>query len=1270
MMPHRLHAKAFMSGKNHFWGVRIGIIALFLAASLSSARATAPASVVLPGSTAPVDASPPTGTATPHRAYVSRQTLTSAENAAPLDFEVALKMRNFSELQARVSRGEHISPAEMAAKYEPTAADYQSVLDWAKSEGFTVIRQDPHHMALFVRGKISRIAQALKVNFSRVTFEGKEYSSAVTAPSVPVTISPLLMGINGLQPHLRAHKHLIKQQLQPNATGGSATYIPSQIAQAYNATGLYSSNITGGGQTIAIVIDTFPSTTDLLTFWKNSGVSQSISNIEFVQVVAGALAAPSGEETLDVEWASSMAPGAHVRVYAALDLANNDLDQAYQQVYDDVTNHPEYGIHQMSMSYGEGETYTTQSQVNTDDQYFAELAAAGVTIFASSGDGGATPGPKGGGDKTGPVQVESPASDPNVTGVGGTTLQLDSNNNTASEVVWNNASGASGGGTSIYFSRPTWQTGTGVPAGTMREVPDVAASADPVFGAIIYLGGVQTIEGGTSWSSPIWAGLCALMNQARANVGLAPLGILGPSIYPLLGTANYSANIRDIISGNNSMNGDINFSAHTGYDLATGIGAPLTAALAHTLVGSSTLIGVQMPPVMVFATPSEVTTFSVAVSGSSASYQWQRKAAGNSTWPDLSDNGNFSGSTTASLTVVNPTMAMNGDQYRCQMTLAGNVVMTSTPSVLVVATPLIISTLAGAAGTAALKDGTGTGANFNYPSGVAVDASGNLYIADFNNNVIRKVTPFGVVTTPYGSLAGTAGSANGIGNAAGFDTPNGVAIDNSGILYIADTGNNLVRKIVSGSVSTMAGSGGQFSSPGGIAVDSFSNVYLADTGNDVIRKITPSGTVSTLAGQVGTSGYADGNGLTQALFNAPSGVAVDNAGNVYVTDFGNNVIRKIDTSPSHTVTTFAGQGTISGFRDGPGATALFNAPVGIAIDGSNNLYVTDALVPPLGSNAAGNNLVRIVTPSGVVSTIAGNPGKEGTANGTGTAAQFYSLQSLALNGTGSVYLMDTYNQTIRLGIPQPAPTITVVATQPNAQVFGATPGQFTVTRTGATTNGFTVNYSMAGTAVPGTDYTALSGAITIPAGASSSVITVNPHSDPAAATVLTAQLSLTPSVAYNVGNPGSATVTIQQMTPYQTWKTNEFGANATDPTIAGETADPNHNGVPNLLEYAFNSNPLQGGTEPLPVISFVQDGNGLNYLAITYTVINTDPNLTCTVQVTSDLTQQTDQWNSGPAYTTILSQTVNGNTTQYTVRDNTPFSAGVNRFIRLQVGGM
>jgi kumamolisin len=464
------------------------------------------------------------------------------------------------------------------------------VSHWLTSEGFSIVRQDDNHLAVFAQGTVAQIQAAFQTTFARVTSEGSDYTSAVSAPSVPTTISSLIIGINGLQPHILMHKHLVAKS---SLTGTNPPYLPSQIAQAYNASPLYSSSITGAGQTIAIAIDTFPKSSDLTSYWSTYGVNQSINNISFIQVVSGTLASPSGEETLDTEWASSIAPGAKVRVYAARTLTSSHLDRVYQQIYSDVINHPSYGIHQMSMSYGGGETYTTSSQVQTDDQYFAELASAGVTVFASSGDGGSTPGSGAAGDETGPLQVENPASDPNVTGVGGTSLTLNSNGSESTEVVWNNGSGAPGGGTSIYFSRPSWQTGTGVPSGSYRLVPDIACPADPNYGAAVILNGSQVQYGGTSWSSPTWAGFCALLNQYRANAGLAALGQFQPYIYPLIGTSNF----RDITSGSNATaNSNGLYSATTGYDEATGIGVPNIQLLAQTLTPVAPSITSSAPP--------------------------------------------------------------------------------------------------------------------------------------------------------------------------------------------------------------------------------------------------------------------------------------------------------------------------------------------------------------------------------------------------------------------------------------------------------------------------------------------------------------------------------------------------------------------------------------------------------------------------------------------------------------------------------------------------
>jgi kumamolisin len=518
---------------------------------------------ILPGSIHEISA---TG---PNEAAILRRTLTPSENNEPMEFEVALQMRNFSELQQRLADGELIATAEMAGKYYPLEADYQAVAGWLTGQGFTSTLADPNRLAIFASGPVWQVSQAFQVNFARVSFENEEYTSAISAPSVPAALAPVILGINGLQPHIHAHKHSQLQLMQPASSPSIAPpYLPSEIMHAYNADGL---SQTGAGQKIAIVIDTFPKTSDLTTFWSDCGISQSLGNIEFVQVVSGVLPAPSGEETLDVEWSSAIASGAKVRVYATKDLSTVHIDEAYAKIVSDLPSQP--ALHEVSLSYGLGETYTTASQVQTDDNYFASMASAGLTVFVSSGDGGSSPGTSGH-DHSGPVQTETPASDPNVTAVGGTTLNVDSSTgNVTSESAWANG----GGGLSIYFNRPSWQTGTGVPSGSTRLVPDVASAADPNTGGFLILGGSEYIVGGTSWSAPTWAGFGALINQARANVGLGSLGLLGPRIYPLLGSANF----RDITSGSNGSGGVYN--AGVGYDLCTGIGVPDVANLLPTL---------------------------------------------------------------------------------------------------------------------------------------------------------------------------------------------------------------------------------------------------------------------------------------------------------------------------------------------------------------------------------------------------------------------------------------------------------------------------------------------------------------------------------------------------------------------------------------------------------------------------------------------------------------------------------------------------------------
>jgi sugar lactone lactonase YvrE len=309
-----------------------------------------------------------------------------------------------------------------------------------------------------------------------------------------------------------------------------------------------------------------------------------------------------------------------------------------------------------------------------------------------------------------------------------------------------------------------------------------------------------------------------------------------------------------------------------------------------------------------------------------------------------------------------------------------------------------VSTLAGSA-TRGSADGTGTAASFNTLIAVAVDANGNIYVADGSNNMIRKISPAGAVTTLAGST--TPGSADGTGTAAQFNLPSGVAVDAGGNVYVGDFGNNLLRRITpEGVVTTLAGSAtpglvdgtganARFNGLGNLDIDASGNVYALDIYNNAVRKITPEGVVTTLAGS--TQGSADGQG-TAASFNNPNGIRLDSRGNIYIADSDNNMIRKI--TPSGAVTTLAGS-TAPGFADGTGAAARFDSPWGIGVDASGNVYVADHR----------NNAIRKITPEGVVTTLAGAR-TAGSADGIGAAAQFSILYDVTADLTGNLYVIE------------------------------------------------------------------------------------------------------------------------------------------------------------------------------------------------------------------------------------------------------------------------
>lgn len=338
------------------------------------------------------------------------------------------------------------------------------------------------------------------------------------------------------------------------------------------------------------------------------------------------------------------------------------------------------------------------------------------------------------------------------------------------------------------------------------------------------------------------------------------------------------------------------------------------------------------------------------------------------------------------------------------------------------------TTIAGQAGTSGSADGTNTAAQFYYPFRLALNG-GNIYVADHFNFTVRRLKPIGtnwVVSTIAGT-AGIQGSADGTNGSASFSYLSGITADNSGNLYLTDGGSNTIRKLKpSGTnwiVTTIAGlagnpgsadgtnNGALFNFPNGIATDNSGILYVTDQNNRTIRKLRPSGTnwiVTTIAGLAGVNGSADGTN-SAARFGSPVGISADIAGNLYLADADTNTIRKmVPLGTNWVVTTIAGQAGVSGTNDGINGAAHFYLPYGTAEDGVGNVYVTDA----------GNSMIRKLTPSGnnwQVTTIGGAPLQSYSQDGTNTAARFNHANGVVADGLGDVYVADTSDHTIRFG---------------------------------------------------------------------------------------------------------------------------------------------------------------------------------------------------------------------------------------------------------------
>lgn len=479
-----------------------------------------------------------------------------------VSFSLGLSPALQTELESHIDNGETISPQDLTTKYAVDQETANALEAWLKGEGFTIDQVTPDRTTIYCTAPVSQVEASLGVHAVRVTQEGRTFTAVSDVPSLPAEVADAVVHIGGLQPYRQARKHLRSQlPVAPQAAGiqpaiaNAPPYLVREVLKAYDGAG---TGLTGNGQEIAILIDTVPLDSDLTAFWAANGVAGNLANITKINVKGGPLLAPSGEETLDAEWASTIAPDAKVHIYASGTLSFIDLDRALDRIYADALAQPTLRI--VSVSLGLSEAFMAQGEVNAEEARLIRFAALGVNVFVSTGDAGSNPGPDGH-HSNGPLATEWMSSSPHVVAVGGTSLRLANNGAVTSETGWS----GSGGGKSKFFPRPAWQYGHGVQTGNQRQVPDVAAAADPNTGALVILNGQHLQFGGTSWSAPTWAGLCALINEERHKKGKPPLPFLNPLIYPLIGSHCF----RDEVIGSNGA-----YHCGPGYDLVTGIGSP------------------------------------------------------------------------------------------------------------------------------------------------------------------------------------------------------------------------------------------------------------------------------------------------------------------------------------------------------------------------------------------------------------------------------------------------------------------------------------------------------------------------------------------------------------------------------------------------------------------------------------------------------------------------------------------------------------------------
>jgi kumamolisin len=543
------------------------------------------------------------GAAAPSVQHLTRQNVTPGLNSAvklhpadpnrTLDITVSLSLGNQPALAALIQQvsdrrspryGRYLSPGQFTASYGPTPDQVQQVSSYLRSQGLVVTSVSSNRTLVHATGPVHAVDAAFGVTISDWHDQrlNRDFFGNDTQPSLPASIAPFVVGVFGLENHSQFHHHAVRKTLQsPNNPPGAGPFVgghtPAELKAAYDVNPLATQGINGSGQALGLFeLDSFKQT-NIATYDTNYTLSTTAPSV--VVVAPGPGAKPGLGEIeveLDIEVMHAFAPGATITVWEGANSAQGAVDTYNAMVTSNSTA-------SNSTSWGSCEPDLPASLMDTLDQTFIQAAAQGQSFFAASGDFGAydchqvRP-------TDNSIVVDYPASDPYMTGVGATTLVMNSTNTSyMSEAAWFNSlspPNASGGGLSTHFAQPWWQTGLGVWntfSNGARQVPDVALDGDPGSGYSIYsTDNSRTppvtgwfVVGGTSAGAPSWAAIVALYNHFAKTLGRGNLGFANPDLYAVATNDQPAVPYHDIVNGNNFV-----YQTGQGWDYPTGWGTP------------------------------------------------------------------------------------------------------------------------------------------------------------------------------------------------------------------------------------------------------------------------------------------------------------------------------------------------------------------------------------------------------------------------------------------------------------------------------------------------------------------------------------------------------------------------------------------------------------------------------------------------------------------------------------------------------------------------